>query len=76
MFSTKYDEETKVWSGRDTVPIYNPTVSLAQVLLSTMRNFDHKIAQVYIKFNERNQHCEIFKVTYDSYRMTVKSAPR
>ncbi|XP_031628269.1 4-coumarate--CoA ligase-like 7 [Contarinia nasturtii] len=46
MFSTKYDEETKVWRGHDEVPMYNPKVSLAQVLLTTMKNMGQKVAQI------------------------------
>lgn len=51
MFSTKYDEEIKVWSGKDVLPTYNPEISLAQVLLERMKTYGSKIAQVSTKSN-------------------------
>lgn len=46
MFSTFYDKETKLWSGRAKLPLYNPQVSLGQVMLDSMCNYGSKIAQV------------------------------
>lgn len=43
---TKFDAEAKIWSGRDVLPLYNPKVSLAQVILGTLKVFGPKIAQV------------------------------
>lgn len=48
MFSTSYDEENKLWSGPDVMPLYNPKISLAAVALNSMKNFGPKIAQVVI----------------------------
>lgn len=47
MFKTSYDEENKLWSGRGDLPLYNPEISLAQVLFSAMEQNAPKIAQVY-----------------------------
>lgn len=46
MFLTSYDEDAKLWYGPDTVPLYNPKISLAQALLDAMSIFGPKIAQV------------------------------
>lgn len=51
MFKTIYDEENKFWSGRGDLPLYNPEISLAQVLFSSMEIYGPKIAQVYSKFH-------------------------
>lgn len=48
MFATKFDEDTKEWSGRNVLPIYNPKISLAQVILTTLNTHGPKIAQVLI----------------------------
>ncbi|XP_055308228.1 probable 4-coumarate--CoA ligase 1, partial [Sitodiplosis mosellana] len=46
MFKTQYDNEAKLWRGRDQLPLYNPKISLAQVILKSCINFGPKIAQV------------------------------
>lgn len=46
MFKTQYDEESKLWRGRDFLPLYNPKVSLAQVILKACVNYGPKLAQV------------------------------
>lgn len=46
MFQTQYDKEAKLWRGRDLLPIYNPKISLAQVILKACINNGPKIAQV------------------------------
>lgn len=48
MFSTTYNKEGKLWYGNDIPPLYNPNVSVAQVLLDSMTTFGPKIAQVII----------------------------
>lgn len=47
MFKTQFDKEKLLWKGRDSVPLYNPKVSLAQVFFRTCLNFGPKIAQVW-----------------------------
>lgn len=47
MFSTKFDKEKKLWSGREVIPTYNPKISIAQVILDTLNIYDSKIAQVH-----------------------------
>lgn len=47
MYRTKYNEKLKVWSGRDLPPLYNPKVSLAQVVLDALTAYGSKIAQVF-----------------------------
>lgn len=46
MFSTQYDKERKQWTGRRVVPLYNPKISLVQVVLKSCINFGSKVAQV------------------------------
>lgn len=46
MYSTHYDAETKLWSGRDSLPLYNNCINVAQALLVSMKTFGSKIAQV------------------------------
>lgn len=47
MFKTTYDKNSKVWSGRDILPLYNPKISVAQVLLSALSTYGSRIAQVH-----------------------------
>lgn len=46
MFQTQYDKEAKLWRGRDLLSVYNPKISLAQVILKACINNGPKIAQV------------------------------
>lgn len=46
MFSTKFDKETKVWSGKSVLPTFNPKISVAQVILASLNTYGSKIAQV------------------------------
>ena len=55
MFSTKFDQENKVWSGQNVVPTYNPKVSVAQVLLAALSTYGSKIAQVHALINYRKK---------------------
>lgn len=47
MFKTTYDKDSKVWSGCDILPLYNPKISVAQVLLSALSTHGSRIAQVH-----------------------------
>lgn len=47
MFSTTYNREEKLWKGRETTPLYNPNISLAQVLLNALKLNGPKRAQVF-----------------------------
>lgn len=51
MLRTKYDEKIKEWNGCDLPPVYNPKISLAQILLDTLMTYGSKIAQVLNKFH-------------------------
>lgn len=46
LFHTTFDEETKTWYGLPGVPMYNPNVSVGQVLLEALRRYPEKIGQV------------------------------
>lgn len=46
MYSTTYNKEEKLWYGANIPPLYNPKVSIGQVLLNSMSMFGSKIAQV------------------------------
>lgn len=50
MFRSVFDEETKLWSGADIPPLYNPNISIGQVLMRSLKLFGSKIAQVRIDF--------------------------
>lgn len=52
MYKTVFDKENKLWKGYDVPPLYNPEISIAQVLLKAMTTNGTKIAQVnYIIFH-------------------------
>lgn len=46
MFSTKFNEASKLWSGVDIPPIHNPNINCAHVLLKSMKQYGSKVAQV------------------------------
>ncbi|XP_055325885.1 uncharacterized protein LOC129579744 [Sitodiplosis mosellana] len=67
MYITKYDEENKLWSGRGDKPLYNPEISLAQVLFSAMELHAPKIAQI----SDNNG----IEMTFDEIRLkTIRAA--
>ncbi|XP_055297301.1 uncharacterized protein LOC129565940 [Sitodiplosis mosellana] len=67
MSPTKYDADAKEWSGCDLPPVYNPEVSLAQVLLDALTAYGSKIAQI----NDNNG----VQMTFDEIRIkTVRAA--
>lgn len=43
---TSYDEKQKLWTGLKTRPLYNPEISLGDILLRSMEANGPKIAQV------------------------------
>lgn len=49
MFSTTFNNQEKLWCGRDIPPLYNPNISLAQVLFNAMAKYGTKTAQVNSK---------------------------
>lgn len=49
MFQSGYDEKRKQWRGLENRPLYNPEISLGEVLLKTMQVNGSKIAQVNFK---------------------------
>lgn len=65
MYQTKYDEKAKEWRGFDLPPLYNPKVSLAQVLLDALTIYRSKIAQVIFEKKKicviNFQTCSFFK---------------
>lgn len=46
MFLTKFDEATKLWSGADVPPIYNPNINCAHAILNAMKLNGSKVAEV------------------------------
>lgn len=46
MFRTHFDEQSKLWSGAAIPQLFNTKVSIAQVLLRSMKIYGSKIAQV------------------------------
>lgn len=55
MFTSKFDEENQVWSGRGDLPLYNPEISVAQLMLNSMEIYGPKIAQVYYVFQSNRK---------------------
>lgn len=49
MYRTFYDKESKLWSGPDLPPLYNPKISIAQVIWRSLTAYGPKIAQVLLK---------------------------
>lgn len=54
MYKTIFDKNNKLWKGHDVPPLYNPEISIAQVLLKAMKINGTKIAQVITNFLRRN----------------------
>lgn len=46
MYRTHYNKESKLWSGNDFSPLYNPKVSLGEITLRALIKNGSKIAQV------------------------------
>ncbi|XP_037037635.1 4-coumarate--CoA ligase-like 7 [Bradysia coprophila] len=46
MFRTEYDEKEKLWSGLNIPPLYNPKISIAQVLLRALAKNGPKLSQI------------------------------
>lgn len=46
MFHIKFDKENKIWDGRDVPQVFNPNVSLGNILLKSLALHGSKIAQV------------------------------
>ncbi|KAJ6632853.1 hypothetical protein Bhyg_18006, partial [Pseudolycoriella hygida] len=46
MYKTIYDEENKLWKGYDVPALYNPEISIADVVLKAMDINGTKIAQI------------------------------
>lgn len=49
MPKVKFDEKNRIWKSGDDPMVYNPNVSLANVLLRSMDLFGSKIAQVEMR---------------------------
>lgn len=48
MYHTSFDAATKTWTGPKTLPVFNPNVSAAQVILNALNNNPNKIGQVLL----------------------------
>lgn len=46
MLKVKYDDKRQIWRSYDDPIVYNPNISLANVLLRSMDLYGSKIAQV------------------------------
>lgn len=51
LFSSKYNKEKKEWYGREIPPLYNPKISIAQVILNSLTAHGPKIAQVCVQID-------------------------
>lgn len=49
---TTYDSKRKIWEGPNIKHLYNPKVSLGQVILNMLTMHGPKIAQVSIRPND------------------------
>ena len=48
MYRTYFDEKAKLWSGCNIPPLYNPKISIGQLVLKSMRSYSSKVAQVSV----------------------------
>lgn len=46
MFRTHYSEEEKLWRGDDLTPLFNPKISLGEILFRSLLAHRSRIAQV------------------------------
>lgn len=46
MYRTIYDKKMKQWSGQPKIALYNPNVSVGQVILEALHRAPDKIGQV------------------------------
>lgn len=46
MFRAKFDEKTKEWSSLNVAPVFDPRISVANILLRSMCVNGSKVAQV------------------------------
>jgi hypothetical protein len=46
-YKTEFDPTTKIWSGPTTLPLYNPNITIGQVVLDTAEKDAAKICQVF-----------------------------
>jgi hypothetical protein len=46
-YKTEFDSTTKIWSGPTTLPLYNPNITIGQVVLDTAEKDAAKICQVF-----------------------------
>lgn len=54
MFFTKYDAENKLWKGNEVTPLYNPKVSIGEVILKALAVNGPKITQVSNPLRQNN----------------------
>lgn len=45
-FDTNYDEEENIWKGKEIPPIFNPNISLGQIILWKLERNRYKVGQV------------------------------
>ncbi|KAG4069747.1 hypothetical protein HA402_003188 [Bradysia odoriphaga] len=67
MYKTIFEKDEKLWKGYDIPPLYNPTISIAQVLLNAMKINGPKVAQI-------SDDSKV-EMTYDDIRLkTIRAA--
>lgn len=49
MFRSTFNEETKLWNGANIPSVFDTNISIANILLKSMRTFGSKTAQVSVK---------------------------
>lgn len=75
MFQTTFDEVEKLWSGAAVPPLYNPKISVAQVLLRTMELQPQKIAQVTLYMNLNHICFDVYE-SLISFQISVNNGVR
>lgn len=48
MFHGKFDKKNQIWDGRDIPPVFNPHISLGNILLKSLALNRSRVAQVNI----------------------------
>lgn len=73
MYRTEFDVENKIWSGNVIASLYNPNISVGQVLLWMLQRNPTKIAQVNVKNvfkwdgGQVGKKCHFKKLTMELY---------
>lgn len=73
MFRTTFDSANKVWSGKSIAPVFNPNVSVGQVVLWMLQRNPNKYSQVFVNAENCSLSYVIFVFTKSIQFIHTKS---